>query len=325
MQNTCAQNPEWLAQNGILYPDLLSTDANHITLMYVTATTITPFARGYGIKDEADVLCLRERLTKKIDEQIATAPAHIHTMFVSSENLTGNMGGPAATRVAEFLRPHFSDIQIVVYLRRQDQAILSMYGEFMRRGFNSDSFSEFLKAELGPKPRLSYLNYEHLLTGWVDAFGLENINVRLFDKDRFSGGTMLSDCMGTVLGRAEVDVSGFVPAQSANKSPSAPALEFLRRVNARIPFAYDGVANPLRAELTKKVNNLPTDPRPQISRAESAAILDHFASQNEWLKTRFFPTLEGPLFSDGPDLNDTGNTGEITLYDYEEFTRILLQ
>ena len=157
LQNTCAMNPEWLAQNGIIYPDMLSPFANHITLFYASTQVIHDFARGYGLHTQEDVKKFRKKLSAHFAAQILSAPEGVHTMLMSSENLTGNMRLAGVRGLNKFLRPHFDEIEIIVYLRRQDDAILSMYGEFMRQGFSNETLDEFITHALDPAVGPPYL------------------------------------------------------------------------------------------------------------------------------------------------------------------------
>ena len=123
LQNTCAKNLDWLRQNGVIYPDLMSSIPNHITLFYAASEHIHDFAREFGLKTHEDVLAFRERINQALVRQIAEAPPDIHTMLVSSENLTGNLHGPESIQnLRDILKPHFDGIRIVVYLRQIGRA-----------------------------------------------------------------------------------------------------------------------------------------------------------------------------------------------------------
>lgn len=285
LQNICAANPEWLAGHGILYPDLKSPTPNHITLYYASAKNIHDFARDFGLQSQEDVLAFRDELSEHIRRQIETAPRGIDTMLMSSENLTGNLiGAPGVQSLHEMLAPLFDEIRVIVYLRRQDDAILSMYGEFMRRGFSDDTFDAFMTRALGKATPTPYLYYKRVLDMWIDAFGREAISVRLFGSDWLRDGDILTDFM-TELTQADAppDFTGLNRTAFDNVGLSAPALEFLRRMYSFIPNRKDKVLNPVRGRLNPAINALPSEPRPRMSRAQSQRIMEHFAGANGWL------------------------------------------
>ena len=327
LQNTCAGNPDWLRDNGLLYPDLLTPRPNHITLFYANSDGLHAFARDYGLTSRDDVSRLRKKLSDTIARQIEKASGDIHTMVMSSENLTGNLVSPAGVaRLKEFLAPHFEDIRILMYVRRQDDASLSMYGEFMRRGFSNDTFEEFVEKALGVPSVTPYLYYRRVLSMWADAFGLDAITVRKFDRGSMVGGDILADFMAQVLdGDTPPDVSGIVRSPNDNAGFSAPVLEFLRQMHPTLDSSRGDRSNPLRQRLASRINGLPTEPRPKMSQKQSRQIMKHFRPANVWVKKTFFPDQDGPLFGDRPKQEGRGNLGEITLEQFAEYSGELMR
>ncbi len=327
LQNTCAANPGWMREHGLLYPDLLAPDPNHITLFYANSDGLHAFARDYGLHSKDDVARFRDKLTKTIARQIRKAPEGVDTMLMSSENLTGNLVSPAGvTRLKEFLAPHFDEIRILIYIRRQDDAILSMYGEFMRRGFTDDTFEDFITKALGPQSVTPYLYYRRVLGMWADAFGQQAITVRKFDRNALIGGDILSDFMAQVL-RQDIapDLAGLTPSPDNNVGLSAPVLEFLRRMYPTISNRRGDDLNPLRPLLQPMINTLPAAPRPKMSRDQSRRIMQHFRPANIWVKQTFFPDHQGPLFPARPQSAGKGNLGKVSLDQFAEFAGKLLQ
>lgn len=324
LQNTFVENPDWLRQNGVIYPDLMSGDANHITLVYAANKDIIEFTRDYGLKTHDDVLAFRARIGKALARQIADAPSNIHTMLVSSENLTGNLHGPESIRnLREIFAPHFDEIRIIVYLRRQDDAILSMYGEFMRKGFNGMSFPEFVEACLGPNSPTSYLYYRRMLRWWIEVFGQEALDVRLFSPEHFAGGDILTDFTTALFASDLPDLSQIRPAAKDNTGLAAPVLEFLHRMHPHIPRRKNNALNPVRMYLSDRIDALPATPRPRMASQQSQRIMAHFNPANTWLRETFFPDADGPVFPDrDPGLD--GNMGQITLDQFAEYTGRLL-
>jgi hypothetical protein len=208
-------------------------------------------------------------------------------------------------------------------LRRQDEALLSMYGEFMRRGFSDRTFDEFIAKNLSANSSLPYIFYRRMLTNWMEVFGRRSIRVRAFDKDHLRGGSILKDFFAEILGEENPDISGLVPSHEQNVSLSAPAIELLRRIQPMVPFVKNGEANPQRAKLDNNLNRLPQLPRPVLSRAQSAKIMDQFGPVNEWLSDVFFPELDGPLFPHRRDLPEVGNLGELSETEEKQFMTAL--
>lgn len=307
------------------YAKLLTPGANHITLFFLCADKIHDFARNYGLTNQADVENLRDQVSKRLEEQNANLPDHVDTMVISSENLMGNIRTIAEIKkLKTFLQQHFDEIQIVSYLRRQDDALLSMYGEFMRRGFNNETFAEFVTVCLGSDSHVPYLYYRRELSKWIEVWGKENMIVRRFSPVDFIQGDILADFMGIVQQTWEPDMTGFSPSGSDNRGLSAPALEYLRRLYGDIPFMLGDKANMQRTALTRFISSLPQNPRPIMAADMARTIMDRFKDANAWLKTEFNPSLEGAFFPTRPDHPEFGNIGQLTVEDSIKLTGYLL-
>ncbi|MEX3317143.1 hypothetical protein [Sulfitobacter sp. PS-8MA] len=325
IQNSFAANEDWLAERGIAYGKVLAPDANHITLFFACAEKIHDFARVYGLNTPAEVAEFRSRLSRRIEEHKASLPEHVTTMVMSSENLLGNLRTQAEIRsLKSFLSQHFDDIEIVLYVRRQDDALISMYGEFMRRGFSDETFDQFIKTCAGPDSPVPYLYYRRELSKWISVWGKEKMVVRRFSPVDFIQGDILADFMGVVQRTWTPDMEGFKPSPEPNLGLSAPALEFLRRLHPAIPFVKNGKPNEQRSKLTPFINALPKQPRPVMAAATARRIMDPFQNANRWLKNEFNPTLEGAFFPARADHPEFGNLGQLTLEDSIELTGQLL-
>lgn len=325
LQNSFAANAAWLQRHGVLYPDLLSRDANHITLFYAAHERLHDFARDHGLHSREDVLAFRRILRRQLERQVAKAPPGTHTMLVSSENLTGNLTGrPGISNLRELFDGLFSSIEIVVYLRRQDEAFLSMYGEYMRRGFNGMTFGEFTEACMSRKSPVPYLYYRRVLKLWREMFGQEALKVRIYSPHRLAGGGILEDFMQLLFGAEMPELSGFARSSQNNTGLSAPALEFLRLMHPHIPNRKDGVLNPQRRRLQARIDSLPATPRPCMAPGRSQQIMRHFAGANAWVADTFFPGAQEPLFPDSSTAGQPGNLGWVPPEQFAAFTAHLL-
>lgn len=310
LQGTFLQNRDWLLERGVIYPDLLSPISNHITLFYAAATYLDPSAVSYGLRSMDEVEAFRARLIGHIRAQIDAAPPHARTMLFSSENLTGNLGRHGVLKLAEMFRPLFDEIEIVIYLRRQDDAIVSMYGEFMRRGYNNQTFAEFFQGAIARPAVPHFLQYRVLLEYWLEAFGADAIRVLLFDRAQMVGNDVLTDFMARIFDIT--DLKGLERPSEDNRSLSAPALEFLRRLQPFVPFFRDDRVNPVRQALWSQINKLPDQPRAHMSRAQSERVLERYQKGNEWVRQTFLPDHPAPLFPPRQNLRETSNFGQIS-------------
>lgn len=85
-------------------------------------------------------------------------------------------------------------IQVIVYLRRQDKYLFSVWNQKIKGRPYTDTFEEFLE-----KVNLSvHLDYDKKLEKIAAVVGKENITVRIFEQERFIGGTLYSDFLSAV-------------------------------------------------------------------------------------------------------------------------------
>lgn len=324
LQFTCQANAEFLKNHGVIYADLKAPSPNHITLFYASAIKAHPFSRDFGVSSEEDVKRLREELSQSIAAQIASAP-WAHTMVMSSENLAGNLNNSRAIQnLYDLVAPHFDEVEILVYLRRQDEAILSMYAEFMRRGFSGKTFEEFIDWVIGPVRHIPYLYCRRLLNSWSKVFGEDAMNVRLFDRAHLRDGDIVKDFLTEVIGEDEpIDFARLAQSEQDNTALSAPALEFLRVMHSVIPRRKSGVLNAERVALETRIDALPKEPRSRMSKAQSERIMAHYQAVNSWAQTKYFPDLPGPIFEPRSNLPDASNLGDISLQDFSTFLDII--
>lgn len=325
LQSSLEANPDWLSRHGAAYGRACSPYSNHLTLCFAVSPEISGLALSLGIDTEAAKVGLRHRITVEIAAHLAELPPQVDRYILSSENLTGNLfDAEGIALLRDMLAPLFDEIEIVVYVRRQDDAILSMYAEHMRQGFSNAPFDEFVDKCCGAGSPVLYLYYRRELMKWIEVWGRAALTVRLFDRSAFTGGDILGDFLSIALGRSDLDLSDFVTSDVDNRSRSAPVLEALRRLQPAIPFLAHGRPNELRARLTPYIYDLPTEPRPVMAAERAQAIMHHFRIANDWLRENFFPDRPAPLFPPRPDLPAQGNLGVLSDDDYAEIVSHLL-
>lgn len=320
LQRTLASNGEWLNAQGLSYPRLLNgPGGNHITLFFASALRISAFARGYGIHTTSDRLAFRKRLNRRLTRLLKATPDTIESYVFSSENLSGQLGHPGMTELRNLLSPHFSQIKIVCYIRRQDDGLLSMYAEHMRKGFSSGSFDGFLDRALKDDGLAGYNNYARLLRRWGNVFGHENLIVRRYDKARFVGESgILSDFLSVVKGRTVEIPDTLKKPKHHNVSLSAPLLEYLSEFNAEYPFAINGIPDPKRKKVRPVLNDLPQSAKPTMDAATSERIMRFFETSNEDVRRQWFPQ-DDALFGPPSSVSETPTLGRISPEEYQLF------
>ncbi|MEM6577602.1 MAG: hypothetical protein AAF678_03850 [Pseudomonadota bacterium] len=320
LQANLAANAPWLAKRGIAYGDVMAQGKSHDTLWIACALKVPKIAASYGIKTATDQTELRQRIGETLKWQRAQLPAHVDRMVLSCANLYGAMTHPQAIlNLRHLLEPHFDEIEILIYVRRQDDAILADYAKAIREGLLSDSFSTHaaacVQAETSPTP---YLFYKFHLEKWLDVWSGHSIILRRHSDIDFIDGDIMTDMLGILLKTWTPDTEGFHRVAELPQTVSAPTLEYLRRLNECLSGSgtaqdRDKKRHAVMAQLNEL--SLPPAPRPVMSANQSRDIMAKFEMANTWLRKQFAPDLLEPFFPDRPDHPEFGNLNQLTTDD----------
>src|SRR5439155_5996139 len=128
-----------------------------------------------------------EEIVERILDEARSSRARL--LVLSSEDFE-SLGDPEALSK---LRDLFAGIpiEIVVYLRRQDDAIFAVYNQRVKSF--SIRFCGTLK-HLAHKPQIvQRFDYWSLIERWAAVFGDDAMRVRIYDPDSFPGRNIIPD------------------------------------------------------------------------------------------------------------------------------------
>ncbi len=139
------------------------------------------------------------------------------------------------------------EVNVIVYLRRQDKVIQSGWTQNAKRMVFKKSLGEIISEELGNSN--SVYHYEYLLNQWAAAFGKPNIVVRIFEPERLKG-NIFHDFLYTCGIR---NLDDYPPPEAANISPDFKTLGLIHEISNRLDFGK--IDSLTRAELGKHIEN----------------------------------------------------------------------
>lgn len=119
-------------------------------------------------------------------------------------------------------------IKIIVYLRRQDQFLISRYNQLVKVGRTSEKFNEYVINV--QTTRSDLLDYGKRIDGLSALFGKENVIVRRFARDAFYQGDLIADFLQTM--GLTYDSDFVAPAEESNVSLPANLTELKRMTNS---------------------------------------------------------------------------------------------
>ncbi|MBZ0294051.1 MAG: hypothetical protein K8L99_15930 [Anaerolineae bacterium] len=125
------------------------------------------------------------------------------------------------------------DVMVIIYLRRQDQLLQSLWAQVTKTGHQIDSFPDWINSlndgqtsipDLAEERVIPPLNYAAAVADWASAFGQENIRVRPYERSQLNP-NILIDFMQI----CDLEDTSWVPAVGeSNVTPGIKTLETIR-------------------------------------------------------------------------------------------------
>lgn len=208
--------------------------------------------------------------------------------------------GVIAPRVQDISRDF--DPRIVVFLRRQDDFIESLYTQMIHQG-GSQTFPEFLETI-----RPEIMNWHRLLEDYAAVFGRENIIVRRYHPDFYPEPQSLLTDFCSIVGVDPATLAGKQAAKTPNQGYSREALEVALLCNPHLDESGRGYLRKLLQKISPKpvFQNYTYLDLPLRRR-----ILAACADSNAAVRRDFLPALPGhmPLFPEPLDTGAQPDTG----------------
>ena len=250
--------------------------------------------------DQARVAKAQQRLTR-----LLTALKHrqAERFVLRWEGFSGDpyTGYGNAECVAETLRKVTKGhhVTLVVFLRRQDQLVESLYTQRIHEG-GSLGFRDFWES-LG---ELAF-DWDRHLSAFENQFGKQNIRVRAYDRTFLPDSESLIETFGELIDCPNLPTTS--NSNAANAGYTRDALEIARLVN---PHLDDPHRRVLRQILQEHLSKAPFEDYAFFGRGERRAVLQRYRTSNQRVADRYrigFPDQAGSrreLFA-APALNKT--------------------
>lgn len=289
IQNLLSVNRDTLAARGYLYPQ--SPGRERHTRMGFYGRNDASLQRmpnwprfGKGTPDE-----FRERFAQEFVTELSECG--LDRVILSDEGMYG-LKPVEIERLRALLERVADNVHVIVYLRRQDDHLISRYQQVVKTG-ETRTLAEHVEVDLSE-------TYDYLkrLNRWADRLQPTSFTVRRFERGSFVGGDLIHDFLSLVgLDDALDELES--PPPGVNASLDADAVKFLRLWNLkRVKFndATPGNMNnrrhiPVLSELsTGPVLTLPED------------VLDRWMAQwdevNQAVARDYLGDESGVLFRD---------------------------
>ena len=265
-------NAAALATCGIITPTTLAR-RNHrrLTMYALDDGVVDNLRRAKRMTTPESVRVFRERLAASFSAEAATWRSS-QTIVMTSEQMTRLRSVEEVSRLKSLigLAGH-EDIRVILYVRRQDLAHISIYSQWIKGGLDVPFRPEIQGAHK------STLYYDRFIAPWAQVFGSGALIVRPFEPSSLKNADAVDDFM-SVLGVD--DLSGFVRPPRANTSLDVHTIEFLRRLNSHIPRWVNNKQERSREALVAALEAISVGPKLRMSRATAEGFMAPFVEGN---------------------------------------------
>lgn len=287
VQQFLRRNRRRLADAGVLYPRTPG-ERRHIRLgLFVRPDD--DLGKEVGWRRQGYDSPAEFRRDFEMDLLREIAGSGLQRVLLSDESLYGASDG-ALERLRSFTDRVADGIRVVVYLRRQDDHLVSRYQEVVKVGETRRLAERVEQMDLSRT-----YDYYARLRAWRRVVEPTAIVVRTFEPERFSHGSLYRDFLDAV--GVDVPVDALEEVAFRNRSMDAESVEFLRILNLyRVehegaePGLIDhrGLARRLASASTGATLTLPE------------GVLDRFMARweesNRAVATEFLGDQQGDLF-----------------------------
>jgi hypothetical protein len=198
------------------------------------------------------------------------------------------------------------DVRIVVYIRPQQELLISAYSTYLKNG-GKEALHEIVR-EKCLTAGISYFNYRLMMKPWWDVFGKNRITVRVFQKKRLKNENVFDDVLSVL------DITptfSFNFPEKLNTAISKETGEFLHFANQYFPEFDDGDRPGWELGQNFRTEVIPLFPKGRpLSQLLSSELLeevrDFYADDNRELAFQLRPDLNGLLFHEERRTEKTG-------------------
>lgn len=303
IQNFLFGNRDLLIKNDIYFPVVPGT-RHHVRIpAYATVGS-----RIHSILNRIDIFSEKEAIQFKTEFE-AEFRAELKNCGASNAVLTSefcfSLIQVEIDSLASLLKSVAENVKIVVYLRRQDDFWVSRYAQTIKSGAQLEKFSLPAESEIN-----RILDYYAIVKRWEEAFGLESIIVRPFEKQQLKQGDPAKDFL-SILGLKYT--SEYVAPAFLNKRVDASTLEMVRRINLVLSKKNDTAQLPVAQRLRVISQEISGGEAYEVSSNDRIALMELFGEGNQKIARRYLNRESGVLFYEAVMTSYSSDTNEIDI------------
>lgn len=297
IQRVLRRNPEALLETGHLYPRTPG-QVRHTRLgLYVRPDDELVRHPDWLTGDFGAVADFRRDFRRRVEREIARSGA---SRVVFSDEGLFSAGERTIRRMRRFTTRLGGQVRLVVYLRRQDDHLISRYQQVVKMG-ETTPLTTWMKQDW-----TGTYDYHLRLVSWQelepDAFV-----VRRFERERMVGRSLVSDFLDAA--GIELDEADLTHTEPRNESLGAEAIELLRILNLdRVEHEGERPGLFGNHHHVVRLREVETGPVLTLPDSELDRFMATWTASNRRVAREFLDDATGELF--GSDRKSTGTTIE---------------
>ena len=219
IQHFLAKNRENLLRQGYLYPSSPGKITHtKLVIFALESTKIQDIHKLHGFTNPEKVKLFKTKFKPKLIQEIKSID--VDKVIFSSEHCSSRLISKEQIKeLKTLLDEMFEDIEIIIYLRRQDKFLSSSYSTAIKAGA---TFPFKIPSQEIIKNRYNYYN---LIRKFASIFGDNKIRVRLFESTEMLEGNLIKDFLNLL--DLKLDNS-YESVENLNTSLDVYCLEYIR-------------------------------------------------------------------------------------------------
>lgn len=281
IQAALYENRRKLARHDIHYFGIAENHSETLYPLFCDAPHKYAFNQRAGVDSEEKAARKNAATARALRRALA---ANRCSRFVISAEGLSYLSPAGIDRLKQALAPYAARMRVIAYVREPYDYITSAFQQRLRVG---ETYEQVMANP--PRPQ-----YRVRLSRFIEAFGRERVDIRVFEPDRFVGGNLIADFLAAI--EAPPALVEELPLRRINEALSFEAAWLLNEVNKRYPQDRDKLLNAARSiflpQLLAAIPGQKFACRPEIYAAAAPAVEQELA----WLRQ----VLGEPVFAGTP-------------------------
>jgi len=288
----------FFASQGIWYAGAMYGDHN------ILASAL----RDRACQQDGPACMESEEILARFASEIAVLPAHVRTVVISGEEFSFDLASAnEVAALADILRPHFGAVEIIVYMRRQDEYYAELHALELRQGlFNRPlPFHEIMRSDV-------YCEYDVLLKRWESAFEGAVVRPRIFEP----AGNKPFDACDDFCAALGVVLPAGAKAKAGPAAMNAMGQKILLRMRQTMGEDLTGDGHlhwPVWTAILAAIDKILPGKGWRMPVRESSKFMQKYRAGNEAVRKRFFPERTQLFRGTVPGVDDTKTSDEKSL------------